>query len=164
MELPLEVNMIFGDTISKKHYYVTPCWEESYFLPSDSVVLIVPLRNDSLNLLQCQLRVENPNPQKNRYFNQVETLIGEYDEVKDEFNGYIVYSNNEGNFIEIDIFRNGTCVEIVKNKLMDWGNAPIFAKSNNKSKRFHNIINGDWRKDYSRGFHRGYEGDFKLQK
>lgn len=164
MELPLEVNMIFGDTISKKHYYVTPCWEESYFLPSDSVVLIVPLRNDSLNLLQCQLRVENPNPQKNRYFNQVETLIGEYDEVKDEFNGYIVYSSNEGNFIEIDIFRNGTCVEIVKNKLMDWGNAPIFAKSNNKSKRFHNIINGDWRKDYSRGFHRGYEGDFKLQK
>ena len=58
IELPLEVNMIFGDTISKKHYYVTPSWKDSYFLPSDSVVLIVPLRNDSLNLLQIHKKID----------------------------------------------------------------------------------------------------------
>ena len=58
LELPLEVNYLLGDTKAKDHYKMKPIWKESYFLSSDSVELIVPLQNGSIDILQCQLRVD----------------------------------------------------------------------------------------------------------
>ncbi len=171
LELPLEVNYLLGDTINKKHYKLTPIWEESYFVKSDSVVLIVPLQYDTLNLLQCQLRVENPNPQKNRHYHQIESLIGEYNEEKDEFDGFIVYSNADGNFHEIYRFEAGNCVEIIKNKMTHLG-GHIYLKGRNKSSvrrssRVNNIsrpaiYRSDWRSANNKGYSRGSDGILRL--
>ena len=116
IELPLEVNYLLGDTITKTNYKVKPKWEEAYFIKADSVVMLVPLYNESLSLLQCQLRVENLT--RNVFFLQIKTLIGEPNELTDKFTGSMVYSNLEGNFISIFNFNKGECVEIVNNKIV----------------------------------------------
>ncbi|MBE6310781.1 MAG: hypothetical protein E7080_07000 [Bacteroidales bacterium] len=132
LELPLEVNYLLGDTITKTNYKVKPKWEDAYFIKADSVVMIVPLYNESLNLLQCQLRVENT--AQNVFFQQIETLIGTSNEENDKFTGSMVYSNNLGNLIKIYSFENGECTEIVRNNIV-YGTQSYVEnkKSNNKS-------------------------------
>ena len=132
LELPLEVNYLLGDTITKTNYKVKPKWEDAYFIKADSVVMIVPLYNESLNLLQCQLIVENT--AQNVFFQQIETLIGTSNEENDKFTGSMVYSNNLGNLIKIYSFENGECIEIVRNNIV-YGTQSYVEnkKSNNKS-------------------------------
>ena len=110
--------------------------------------MIVPLYNESLNLLQCQLRVENLT--RNVFSQKIETLIGKSNEVTDEFTGSMVYSNYLGNLIKIYSFKNGECVEIIQNEYAGIGMSPISRSSSRNApktkktaKRYQSIK--DWK-------------------
>ena len=148
LELPIEINQLLEDTITKTNYKVKPKWEEAYFIKADSAVMIVPLYNESLNLLQCQLRVENLT--RNVFSQKIETLIGKSNEVTDEFTGSMVYSNYLGNLIKIYSFKNGECVEIIQNEYAGIGMSPISRSSSRNApktkktaKRYQSIK--DWK-------------------
>ena len=129
-ELPLEVNYLLGDTIADVNYKIKPMLEKSYFLKTDSVVLIVPLQNDSINILQCQLKVYKN--EDNIYQEQIETVLGTFD-TDDQFTGSMVYSHINGNFISIYNFNKGECIEIINNNLN-----PLNLFSGKRSKRLRN--------------------------
>ena len=115
LELPLEVNYLLGDTKAKDHYKMKPIWKESYFLSSDSVELIVPLQNGSIDILQCQLRVDKVD--NNSYYQKIETVLGKSGP-EGLLTGSMVYSTIKGNLIRIYNFNNGECVEIINNDII----------------------------------------------
>ena len=92
-----------------------PIWKESYFLSSDSVELIVPLQNGSIDILQCQLRVDKVD--NNSYYQKIETVLGKSGP-EGLLTGSMVYSTIKGNLIRIYNFNNGECVEIINNDII----------------------------------------------
>ena len=50
LQLPLEVNYLMGDTANKAYSTVRPIFEDGYFVNKESLELIIPLYNDSLQL------------------------------------------------------------------------------------------------------------------
>ena len=112
--LPIEVNYLSGDTAKKSHYKMKPIWEKGYFVDRDSAELIIPLQNDSIDLLQCQMRWSEVDDKK--YMLIVETILGNVD-IEGLFSGSMVYSNYNGCFIRVYNFNKGECVEIVTNNI-----------------------------------------------
>lgn len=120
--LPIVVNQVLGDTIAKTNYIVMPMWEEGCFIELDSMVLIVPLYNESLQLLQCQLKAESF---ENKIYSVViETLIGTFDKLTKNFTGDVIYSTCSGDLIEIHSYTNGECSEIIKNEYATTKSSP----------------------------------------
>ncbi|MBE6310783.1 MAG: hypothetical protein E7080_07010 [Bacteroidales bacterium] len=120
--LPIVVNQVLGDTIAKTNYIVMPMWEECCFIELDSMVLIVPLYNESLQLLQCQLKAESF---ENKIYSVViETLIGTFDKLTKNFTGDVIYSTCSGDLIEIHSYTNGECSEIIKNEYATTKSSP----------------------------------------
>ena len=125
--LPIVVNQVLGDTIAKTNYIVIPMWEEGCFIELDSMALIVPLYNESLQLLQCQLRAESF---ENKIYSVViESLIGTFDNTTKNFTGDVIFSTCSGDFIEKYSYKNDECTEIIKNEF-------AITKSSPNSNRF----------------------------
>ena len=134
LELPLEVNYLLGDTITKTNYKVKPKWEDAYFIKADSVVMIVPLYNDSINISQSQLKVTAL--KDCRYSKVVETIIAFDDSSVEQFCGILIYSSVMGNLEKIYRFEKGECVEIIENRFS-------FVDKPGKNPKQHNKVSKD---------------------
>ena len=74
--LPLEINMLLGDSITKEQYYATPAWETAYFKNVDGfdATIVLPINVKTPNgEVNSFLNIYKVN--KTEYYRFVETII-----------------------------------------------------------------------------------------
>lgn len=128
--LPLEVNMLLGDTITKEQYYATPTWDKAYFMEVDGFTsaIILPINvktpkgeiNSILNIY---------NNKETQYYRFVETMI-KCSILEDNIECYII-SNINGILLQNIISKNGSIAE-VQNGVVGYANV-----LDGKSKKSH---------------------------
>ncbi len=125
--LPLEVNMLLGDTITKEQYYATPTWDKAYFMEVDGFTstIILPMNvktpkgeiNSLLNIY---------NNEETQYYRFVETIIKPTMPNK-TIECYMI-SNVQGILLQNLISENGIIAE-VQNSMVGYSGV-IDGKSN----------------------------------
>ena len=104
--LPLELNALLGDTVTKERYKATPIWEEAYFedIKEFKATLIIPLTakttKGDVNAVLNIMRDDNA-----QYLRIVNMALN-YQEEKDTTNIYIS-SNLDGVFLHTSVYVNG---------------------------------------------------------
>ena len=125
--LPLEVNMLLGDTITKEQYYATPAWETAYFKNVDGfdATIVLPINVKTPNgEVNSFLNIYKVN--KTEYYRFVETIVKPTIPNKN-IECYMI-SNVRGILLQNLISENGVIAE-VQNSIVGYSGV-IDAKSN----------------------------------
>lgn len=116
--LPLEINALIGDTITKDQYQATPLWNEAYFEDTEDCLshLVIPMKAVSPrgSVISC-LNVKYSNGYN--FYRTVETILSTPSQVKvteNAFSGIVVKSNMNGIFMRSFIYDNGELKEQIE--------------------------------------------------
>lgn len=113
--LPLEINALIGDTITKEQYRAVPLWAYSHFenSPDYEAHLVIPMNVKTLqgSFISCL----NIRYSKNLdFYRTVETIFNFQDSNKENFSGIIVKSNVFGFWWRSFIYENDILKEQIE--------------------------------------------------
>ena len=123
--LPLEINALIGDSVTKAQYQAIPLWDDAYFEDTKDYLshIVIPLKTDTPQgtVLSC-LNIRYG--KRYNFLRTVETRLSIPDQeqtTENTFSGIVIKSNVEGLFMRSFVYNMGELIEQIEGMIGNKG-------------------------------------------
>ena len=123
--LPLEINALIGDSVTKAQYHAIPLWDDAYFEDTKDYLshIAIPLKTDTPQgtVLSC-LNIRYG--KRYNFLRTVETRLSIPDQeqtTENTFSGIVIKSNVEGLFMRSFVYNKGELIEQIEGMIGNKG-------------------------------------------
>ena len=123
--LPLEINALIGDSVTKAQYHAIPLWDDAYFEDTKDYLshIVIPLKTDTPQgtVLSC-LNIRYG--KRYNFLRTVETRLSIPDQeqtTENTFSGIVIKSNVEGLFMRSFVYNKGELIEQIEGMIGNKG-------------------------------------------